>query len=79
LGDAEAGFSRKTSSHIGGVDFGEPHRRGCPVSLDGPEVVWVRFELHSHSNANLASENSILESHIAKAVHYRSMDRRLFG
>ena len=33
----------------------------------------------SRSNTDLVSEESISESHIAEAVQYCSMDRRLFG
>jgi predicted ATPase with chaperone activity len=39
----------------------------------------MNFELHSHSNADLTSEESNSNSHIAEAIQYRSMDRRLFG
>jgi predicted ATPase with chaperone activity len=39
----------------------------------------VSFELNSHSNADLASEDAISESQITEAIQYRSMDKRLFG
>ena len=39
----------------------------------------MTFQFASAPVSDLAREDSISESHIAEAVQYRSMDRRLFG
>ena len=39
----------------------------------------MTFQLASDPVSDLAREDSISDSHIAEAIQYRSMDRRLFG
>jgi magnesium chelatase family protein len=63
-----------------------PLTPGCKELL-GNAVQRLNLSARAHDRilkvartiADLASEESISESHIAEAVQYRSMDRRLFG